>query len=257
MKGTSTIDTRGCTVNAERTFPLTIQGVATNAFTAKGVSFDFQDFDQKGSTLCLGLINLLETELTPFIRALTSNKNILIASTPQFFLASNPQVTTLSIVAIENPITFALDVARAFKKLNIVTRPVTSDRSNSTCRAIAHTISPLAFPNIINHICTPLIIRQKRLSKTLGRSSASLNNLEFSFTPIPNSKQTLCLSRLWLYQNEVNRVVSRIKRLNLTLGSVAVSLPFTHPKSYYVNFQSIENPFVFARKSAIIIQGIA
>ncbi|MFD2670174.1 DUF1259 domain-containing protein [Marinicrinis sediminis] len=250
-----------CETAALRSFPLRIQGVSADLLIAKGLGFSFQfPLDRQGKALCIGQINVRQQELQRVIRSLTRYPDIQIASTPQLFLSSRPRVVSINIQALTKPLRFARIIRQVLTETRIRTTPVRFQTGNQVCKQIATTIRSNAQAFQVNGSCIPRIQRT-RPSFILGRRNNSFNNFEYAITPTIHGKprsygKSLCLARLWVFQHEIQTVVSRIRKEQLQLGNVSANFLFSTPRSYYITYQTIDDPIRFARKSARIIQGL-
>ncbi|NDI35753.1 DUF1259 domain-containing protein [Chengkuizengella sediminis] len=232
-----------------------IQGVdSSKVNNALAVGLDFQSLDKKGRALCLGEISLLESELTPFIRFLRNYKSIKIGSAVQLYLKSNPKVFTLTIEAVEYPVIFAKIVRESFIRANINFFPTRIGVVKKRCKRLASVFGNMFVPFCFNNFCT-IRFQRSRKSKILGRLNVAFNDLLFSFTPISKT-ESLCLARLDLFEDEINKIVKRIQKRGFLLGNASSYFSFSSPPSSIVTYQAITNPFVFAAKSSEIVKGL-
>ncbi|SFS61250.1 DUF1259 domain-containing protein [Marininema halotolerans] len=245
-----------CESVGNRRFPVQIQGVRTNSLNAKFMTITFQDRPSEvRNHLCLGVLHLLQRELTPVIRELSKFPSIIIASAFPYFLNVKPLLVSLHIESFDDPVVFAANVKTALNAAKVGLAPTSISAGSPSCKLISRVISPKAMPFKVNGLCEPIVFRN-RFPRILGLTNYALVDFEFSITPIRNSQKALCLARLWVYQDELNRVVARIKQQGLRLGNASQNFTFSHPRSYFVTYQSIANPLAFALKSSKVIQGL-
>ncbi|NBI27811.1 DUF1259 domain-containing protein [Chengkuizengella marina] len=254
--GTEFISLDACNSVGFRPVPITIEGI--NVFgnqLASAASIVFQEsLDRQGKTLCLGEICFLEEEVTPFLKALIQLPSIKIASNIQNYMQTKPALFSLAFEAIECPLIFAEAVRRALIEAKISFAPSTVNSPTKKCKQIANILGTRFDAFCINGFCFTRFQRL-RPSKILGRPNTGFKDLEFSFIPVTRDKD-LCLSRLVLFPDEVNRIVKRIQKRRFLLGNVSTLFSFGRPPSKIVTYQAVANPFIFAEKTAKIIQGL-
>lgn len=70
----------------------------------------------------------------------------------------------------------------------------------------------------------------------------------FSFESLDSSGRALCLGETALFQGQVNRLLSNLRKNGITVTAVHNHWLFDSPRLMYVHWESIDNPIDFARK---------
>lgn len=105
-----------CTVLRLRNIPATILGRQTHSSLALGALFSFESPDIQGRTLNLGETVILQEEINPFISVLRE-EGILITALHNHWLFDDPRLFFIHFESIDEPLAFALKVAKAFRLL--------------------------------------------------------------------------------------------------------------------------------------------
>jgi len=84
----------------------------------------------------------------------------------------------------------------------------------------------------------------------LGRRTTSplVRYQLFSFESLDKSGRALCLGETALFQNQVNRLLSNLRRNGIKVTAVHNHWLNENPRLMYVHWESIDNPIAFARK---------
>jgi hypothetical protein len=84
----------------------------------------------------------------------------------------------------------------------------------------------------------------------LGRRTTSplVRYQLFSFESLDCSGRALCLGETALFQNQVNRLLSNLRRNGIKVTAVHNHWLFENPRLMYIHWESIDNPISFARK---------
>lgn len=70
----------------------------------------------------------------------------------------------------------------------------------------------------------------------------------FSFESLDSSGRALCLGETALFQGQVNRLLSNLRKNGIKVTAVHNHWLFDNPRLMYVHWESIDNPIDFARK---------
>lgn len=84
----------------------------------------------------------------------------------------------------------------------------------------------------------------------LGRKSRSplVRMQMFSFESLDSSDRALCLGETAVHQNQVNRLISNLRKNGIKVTAVHNHWLFEEPRLLYVHWESIDNPIAFAKK---------
>jgi len=84
----------------------------------------------------------------------------------------------------------------------------------------------------------------------LGRKTTSplVRYQLFSFESLNSSGRALCLGETALFQNQVNRLLSNLRKNGIKVTAVHNHWLFDNPRLMYIHWESIDNPIAFARK---------
>jgi len=84
----------------------------------------------------------------------------------------------------------------------------------------------------------------------LGRRTTSplVRYQLFSFESLDSSGRALCLGETALFQNQVNRLLSNLRKNGIKVTAVHNHWLFENPRLMYIHWESIDNPIDFARK---------
>ncbi|WP_248925898.1 DUF1259 domain-containing protein [Paenibacillus hamazuiensis] len=95
------------------------------------------------------------------------------------------------------------------------------------------------------------VSRNRRINATiLGRRTTSplVRYQLFSFESLDKSGRALCLGETALFQNQVNRLLSNLRRNGIKVTAVHNHWLNEKPRLMYIHWESIDNPIAFARK---------
>lgn len=70
----------------------------------------------------------------------------------------------------------------------------------------------------------------------------------FSFESLDSSGRALCLGETALFQNQVNQLISNLRKNGIKVTAVHNHWLFENPRLMYIHWESIDNPIAFARK---------
>ena len=96
------------------------------------------------------------------------------------------------------------------------------------------------------------VTRMTNLSETiLGRRTRSplVQMQMFSFESLDNTGRALCLGETAVHQNQVNRLMSNLRRRGIKVTAVHNHWLKEQPRLMYMHWESIDNPVAFARKT--------
>lgn len=95
------------------------------------------------------------------------------------------------------------------------------------------------------------VTRNRRINASiLGRRTTSplVRYQLFSFESLDKSGRALCLGETALFQNQVNRLLSNLRKNGITVTAVHNHWLFENPRLMYIHWESVDNPIAFARK---------
>jgi len=101
------------------------------------------------------------------------------------------------------------------------------------------------------------VSRSRRLNaKILGRRTTSplVRYQLFSFESLDRTGKALCLGETALRQDQVNRLISNLRRVGITVTAVHNHWLKENPRLMYIHWESIDNPIAFARKTKAAIR---
>ncbi|MGG3283812.1 DUF1259 domain-containing protein [Paenibacillus solani] len=96
------------------------------------------------------------------------------------------------------------------------------------------------------------VTRMTNLRETiLGRRTRSplVQMQMFSFESLDKSGRALCLGETALHQNQVNRLISNLRKRGIKVTAVHNHWLKEQPRLMYMHWESIDNPVAFARKT--------
>ncbi|MCV4233762.1 DUF1259 domain-containing protein [Virgibacillus sp. LDC1] len=85
----------------------------------------------------------------------------------------------------------------------------------------------------------------------LGRRTRSplVQMQMFSFESLDKSGRALCLGETAVHQNQVNRLISNLRKRGIKVTAVHNHWLKEQPRLMYMHWESIDNPVAFARKT--------
>lgn len=85
----------------------------------------------------------------------------------------------------------------------------------------------------------------------LGRKTLSplVRAQMFSFESLDKSGRALCLGETAVHQNQVNRLMSNLRKRGIKVTALHNHWLNESPRLMYMHWEAIENPIVFARKT--------
>jgi len=96
------------------------------------------------------------------------------------------------------------------------------------------------------------VMRLTNLRETiLGRRTLSplVRAQMFSFESLDKSGRALCLGETAVHQNQVNRLMSNLRKRGIKVTALHNHWLKENPRLMYMHWEAIENPIVFARKT--------
>ncbi|MBQ4899893.1 DUF1259 domain-containing protein [Paenibacillus sp. Marseille-P2973] len=96
------------------------------------------------------------------------------------------------------------------------------------------------------------VTRMTNLSETIlrRRTQSPLVQMQmFSFESLDKSGRALCLGETAVYQNQVNRLISNLRKRGIKVTAVHNHWLNENPRLMYMHWEAIENPVTFARKT--------
>ncbi|MBE9914098.1 DUF1259 domain-containing protein [Paenibacillus donghaensis] len=98
-------------------------------------------------------------------------------------------------------------------------------------------------------VCFVTTNRKFRASVLGKRTTSPLIRYQlFSFESLDSSGRALCLGETALFQNQVNRLLSNLRKNGIKVTAVHNHWLFEEPRLMYIHWESIDNPVDFARK---------
>ncbi|WP_110929890.1 DUF1259 domain-containing protein [Paenibacillus bouchesdurhonensis] len=95
------------------------------------------------------------------------------------------------------------------------------------------------------------VSRNRRINATiLGRRTTSplIRYQLFSFESLDSSGRALCLGETALFQNQVNQLLTNLRKNGIKVTAVHNHWLFEQPRLMYIHWESIDDPIAFARK---------
>jgi len=96
------------------------------------------------------------------------------------------------------------------------------------------------------------VMRLANLRETiLGRRTLSplVRAQMFSFESLDKSGRALCLGETAVHQNQVNRLMSNLRKRGIKVTALHNHWLKENPRLMYMHWEAVENPIVFARKT--------
>lgn len=96
------------------------------------------------------------------------------------------------------------------------------------------------------------VTRMTNLRATiLGRRTRSplVQMQMFSFESLDRTGRALCLGETAVHQNQVNRLMSNLRKRGIKVTAVHNHWLKETPRLMYMHWEAVENPIVFARKT--------
>lgn len=94
------------------------------------------------------------------------------------------------------------------------------------------------------------VSRNRRVNASiLGRRTTSplVRYQLFSFESLDKSGRALCLGETALFQNQVNQLLTNLRKNGIKVTAVHNHWLFDKPRLMYIHWESIDNPVAFAR----------
>ncbi|MEJ8548535.1 DUF1259 domain-containing protein [Brevibacillus borstelensis] len=115
------------------------------------------------------------------------------------------------------------------------------------CRRFAAILN--AMPTVINGVCTAQALRTNIRPTILGRRSRSALTIPqlHSFESIGTNGKALCLGETVILTGEINPFISRLRKHGILVTAVHNHWLFTNPNIWYIHYEKLERPLVFAR----------
>jgi hypothetical protein len=115
------------------------------------------------------------------------------------------------------------------------------------CRQFAEIFGGQA--QVVNGVCVATKLRANIRVKILGRRSRGLFTLPFgiSFESVGADGRALCLGESVILAKEINPFISRLRKAGIKVTAVHNHWLFTNPNIWYIHWEAIQRPLVFAR----------
>jgi hypothetical protein len=103
---------------------------------------------------------------------------------------------------------------------------------------------------VVNGVCTAQALRNNIRVNILGRRSRSALTLPqlHSFENVRADGTALCLGETLILTGEINPFISRLRSHGILVTAIHNHWLFTNPNIWYVHYEKIERPLVFARQ---------
>ncbi|PTX63289.1 uncharacterized protein DUF1259 [Melghirimyces profundicolus] len=115
------------------------------------------------------------------------------------------------------------------------------------CREFARIFGGQA--QVINGVCTATKVRNNIRVRIMGRRSRSFLTIPaaISFESRGRDGRALCLGETVILTQEINPFISRLRSAGIQVTALHNHWLFTNPQIWYIHFQTIQRPLVFAR----------
>ncbi|GGA24942.1 DUF1259 domain-containing protein [Psychrobacillus lasiicapitis] len=122
-----------------------------------------------------------------------------------------------------------------------------SEPRGDLCREFARILGGSG--SIVNGVCLVQKFRDIRFT-ILGRRTRSPLVIPqfFSFEDLDNRGNALNLGETVLLQEEINPLLTELRKRNIIITAVHNHWLFEEPRAMYMHFESVEPPLEFARK---------
>jgi hypothetical protein len=115
------------------------------------------------------------------------------------------------------------------------------------CRRFAEIFGGEA--QVVNGVCVATKLRTNINVKILGRRSKGFFTLPFgiSFESVGKDGRALCLGESVILTKEINPFISKLRKAGIKVTAVHNHWLFTNPNIWYIHWEAIQRPLVFAR----------
>ncbi|MEW9669967.1 DUF1259 domain-containing protein [Ammoniphilus sp. 3BR4] len=102
---------------------------------------------------------------------------------------------------------------------------------------------------VVNGVCVATKLRTNINVNIMGRRSQGLFTLPFgiSFESMGADGRALCLGESVILTQEINPFISRLRRAGIQVSALHNHWLSTNPNIWYIHWQAIQEPLVFAR----------
>ncbi len=116
------------------------------------------------------------------------------------------------------------------------------------CKEFARILN--STPSVVNGVCTATRFRSNIHPVVLGRRAEAFPFIPqaFSFESMDREGRALCLGETVLLQEEVNPLMSELRKFGIIVTAVHNHWLFDKPRLMFMHFESIDKPLNFARK---------
>ncbi|TWO87117.1 DUF1259 domain-containing protein [Bacillus velezensis] len=124
----------------------------------------------------------------------------------------------------------------------------TSMEPSRLCKEFARILN--STPSVVNGVCTATRFRSNIHPVVLGRRAEAFPFIPqaFSFESMDREGRALCLGETVLLQEEVNPLMSELRKFGIIVTAVHNHWLFDKPRLMFMHFESIDKPLNFARK---------
>ncbi|AMQ71529.1 MULTISPECIES: DUF1259 domain-containing protein [Bacillus] len=124
----------------------------------------------------------------------------------------------------------------------------TSMEPSRLCKEFARILN--STPSVVNGVCTATRTRSNIHPVVLGRRAEAFPFIPqaFSFESMDREGRALCLGETVLLQEEVNPLMSELRKFGIIVTAVHNHWLFDKPRLMFMHFESNDKPLNFARK---------
>ncbi|WEG14569.1 DUF1259 domain-containing protein [Pullulanibacillus sp. KACC 23026] len=115
LNGKPSIQLHGCSVTLKRNWQVKVQGRLSESVTPVGVSFEA--LDEKGNSLNLAEVTVIQHEIPHFIRSVVE-QGLIVSALHNHWIFTEPNLMYVHIQSVEPPLDFAQKMANAFETLS-------------------------------------------------------------------------------------------------------------------------------------------
>ncbi|MCS1352058.1 DUF1259 domain-containing protein [Mechercharimyces sp. CAU 1602] len=247
-------DRSACVATFLRNLPIRVKGRPATILNLS--SFCFESLGRDGKALNVGTIPLLTNEVDPLIRSL-NREGIIVSRTAVRVQFEVPSLTNIYFQAVENPILFAIKVAKVLQE-NKITRSLAGTQSSPAfqrlCQRFVSILDGFAnttFPGVCISFQSrdfPVRISGKPVVDNIVKSVVA------GFESLSSDGKALCLADVTLLTDEVQPFIRRVRQqTGFMVASITDRFLSIEPTLSYVFLQTIANPILFANQLAAVL----
>ena len=249
-----------------------VLGRRAESFMFVPQAFSFENLDREGRGLCLGETVILQEEINPFMSELRED-GIIVTAVHNHWLFDDPRLMYMHFESIDRPLAFARKVRDAMKVLtsrdvhgrkksrnddfdhhrdsrNFESR-LTNRHSNASdiCDEFSRILGG-TMHTFENEQCIAMKSRLNIKPEVLGIQGRSFLLIPqmFAFESMTNDGRALCSGESVVLEEEINPLISELRRYGIIVTSVHNHWLFENPRLMFMHWESIDKPLSFARK---------